>query len=275
MIDEAADELAARARIREVIDDARERVEAIVEPAIPTASFLAALAEELAAATRDPSSAEYPELVDPDAYWEAAVKPQSRSVKRSVGAVLEYAETHIAGQVAAAEVELGARVDQWAGTASPDDPMARGRVIDEIANECQSLHHLVAQLIGVLPPRDELQLAHDALDEARRQKAITDVEALKPVYLREAGGDEEHQRYAEQQWSETFADRVSHRDMLLRGEVPWRHQELAIVGQERTRDQLSEMVDAVVARLQQPLLEVGARLVRRYDAFVVPWIDGA
>ena len=99
---------------------------------------------------------------------------------------------------------------------------------------------------------------------------MSDVEALKPMYMREAGGDEAHQRFAEQQWSETFADRVSHRDLMLRGEVPWRHQELAVVGYERTREQLEALIDETVTRLQQPLLEVGARLVRRYDSVSTP-----
>ena len=117
-----------------------------------------------------------------------------------------------------------------------------------------------------------LDLARQALDEARRQRAISDVEALKPMYLREAGGGEEHQQFAEQQWSETFADRVTHRGLMLRGEVPWRHQELTVIGHERAREQLETMIDEVVTRLQQPLLEVGARLVRRYDSVATPSI---
>lgn len=263
-----AGELQAHGRIREVIEDATRRVAAIVEPAVPTPSFLAALGDELNAAAADPSSVSHPELVDPDAYWEAAIKPQSQSVRRAVTAVLEYAESHIEAHLATAEAELEAMVDQRA-TAAPD-PGERAEVIDDIASHCQVLHHLVAELIGILPPRDDLAVAHEALDEARRQRAVADVEALKPIYLREAGGDEEHQRFAEQQWSETFSDRVSHRDLMLRSEVPWRHQELAVVGHERTCDQLDTMVDEAVTRLQQPLLEVGARLVRRYDSVTSP-----
>ena len=68
----------------------------------------------------------------------------------------------------------------------------------------------------------------------------------------------------------TFADRVTHRDLMLRGEVPWRHQELTVIGHERTREQLETMIDEVVTQLQQPLLEVGARLVRRYDSVTTP-----
>jgi hypothetical protein len=261
-------ELEAHGRIRSVIEDASRRVTAIVEPAVPTASFLAALADELGAAMADPSSVAHPELVDPDAYWEAAIKPQSQSVRRAVGAVLEYTESHIEAHLATAEAELEVMVDERAATAA--DPGDRAKVIDDIATHCQVLHHLVAELIGILPSRDQLDRAREALDEARRQRAVTDVGALKPVYLREAGGDEEHQRFAEQQWSETFSDRVAHRDLMLRGEVPWRHQELAIVGHERTCDQLDTMVNDMVTRLQQPLLEVGARLVRRYDSVISP-----
>jgi hypothetical protein len=261
-------ELEAHGRIRAVIEDATRRVAAIVEPAVPTTSFLAALAEELGAASADPASTPYPELIDPDAYWEAAVKPQSQSIRRGVTAVLEYAESHIEAHLATAEAELEVWVDRRAEAAA--EPGERAEVIDDIATHCQVLHHLVAGLIGAVPARDQLETAHEALDEARRRKAITDVEALKPVYLREAGGDEEHQRFAEQQWSETFSDRVAHRDLMLRGEVPWRHQELAIVGHERTCNQLDTQINETVTRLQQPLLEVGARLVRRYDSVTSP-----
>lgn len=270
MIPDAGDELGAHARIREVVDDARERVAAIVEPATPTAAFLASLGDELNSASTDPSSVPHPELADPDAYWEAAVKPQNQSVRRSVAAVLEYAESHIAAQVALAEAELEVKISERAAAAAADEAGTRAGVIDDIASQCQILHHLVAELIEILPSRDQLELARQALEEARRQRAISDVEALKPMYLSEAGGGEEHQRFAEQQWSETFADRVSHRGLMLRGEVPWRHQELAIVGHERTRDHLDTMIDEAVTRLQQPLLDVGARLVRRYDSVVTP-----
>lgn len=264
------DELGAHARIREVVEDAGERVAAIVEPATPTASFLASLGDELSAVSTDPSSVPHPELADPDAYWEAAIKPQNQSVRRSVVTVLEYAESHISAHVRAAEAELEIEISERAAAAVADEPGARAGVIDDIARQCQVLHHLVAELIGILPSRDQLDLARQALDEARRQRAIGDVEALKPMYLREAGGGEEHQQFAEEQWSETFADRVTHRGLMLRGEVPWRHQELAVVGHERTRDQLETMIDEVVARLQQPLLELGARLVRRYDSVTTP-----
>ena len=270
MIPDVGHELAAHARIREIVEDARERVNEILEPAIPTAAFLAALGDELAAAAADPSSVEHPELVDPDAYWEAAIKPQGQSVRRAVAAVMEYAEKRISSEVTMAEAELEVHIGERAAMASPDDANARAEVIDDIATHCQVLHHLVAELIGALPSQENHELAHQALDEARRQRAVSDVEALKPMYLREAGGDEAHQQFAEQQWSETFADRVAHRDQMLRSEVPWRHQELVVVGYDRTREQLETLIDETVIRLQQPLLEVGARLVRRYDSVSAP-----
>lgn len=265
MIPDVGNETAAHTRIREVVEDARRRVEAIVEPATPSASFLASLGDELSAADADPESVPHPQLVDPQEYWDAAIKPQNQSVRRSVSAVLDYAESHIGAHVAAAEAELKVIISEQAAAVSPDDAGARAAVIDDIANHCQQLHHLVAELISVLPSREPLELARQALDEARRLRAVSDVEALKPMYLREAGGDEDHQQFAEQQWSETFADRVSYRDLMLRSEVPWRHQELAVIGHERTRDQFDALVDDVVARMQEPLLDVGARLVRCYD----------
>ena len=80
---DVGDELDAHAQIREIVEDVGQRIAAIVEPATPTASLLASLGDELNTASADPSSVPHPELVDPDAYWEAAVKPQSPGVVRS------------------------------------------------------------------------------------------------------------------------------------------------------------------------------------------------
>lgn len=265
MIPDVGDELDAHARIREVVADTGRRVASIIDPVVPTASFLASLADELAAARADEASVPHPELLDPEAYWEATVKPQGSYVRRTADEVLEYAEARILAHVAEAESELEAIVGRRAQSTSAADGATRAAVIDDIATHCQTLHHLVAGLIAVLPPADQLEIARQGYDDARRRRAVSDVETLKPIYLREAGGDENHQRFAEQQWTETFADRVSHRDLMLRAEVPWRHQELALIGYERVREHLEATVDDAVARLQQPLLEVGARLVRLYD----------
>jgi hypothetical protein len=265
VIPDVGDELDAHARIREVVADTGRRVASIIDPVVPTASFLASLADELAAARADEASVPHPELLDPEAYWEATVKPQGSYVRRTADEVLEYAEARILAHVAEAESELEAIVGRRAQSTSAADGATRAAVIDDIATHCQTLHHLVAGLIAVLPPADQLEIARQGYDDARRRRAVSDVETLKPIYLREAGGDENHQRFAEQQWTETFADRVSHRDLMLRAEVPWRHQELALIGYERVREHLEATVDDAVARLQQPLLEVGARLVRLYD----------
>jgi hypothetical protein len=173
----------------------------------------------------------------------------------------------MSGGVTEAESELQVTVGEWARAAATDGT-SRAGVIDDIATHCQTLHHLMAELIRVMPSAQPLEAARQLLDETRRKRAIADVESLKSAYLREAGGDEAHQRFAEQQWSETFADRVSHRDLMLQGQVPWRHQELAVIGHERVREQIEAAIDEAVGRLQQPLLEVGARLVRYYDTAV-------
>lgn len=259
---EAAALRGVRERVAEVIDDARRLVADIVDPACPTAGFLAALAEELVRATTAPGSAEFPELIEPDAYWEATVKPQSRSVRRAVAEVIEHTEARLAEAASEVESALRVRVDAAHGGGLGE---ARTNVVDEIAVTCQGLHHLMAEMIRIVPSDKAVTVARSALEEGRRRRAVADVEALKPAYLREAGGGEGHQRFAEQQWSETFAERVAHRDTLLRGEVPWRHQELAVVGHERTMTDVRAMVDEAVVRLQEPLMSMGERMVRRYD----------
>ena len=97
---------------------------------------------------------------------------------------------------------------------------------------------------------------------------MADVESLKAAYLRDAGGDDAHQQFAAQQWSETFAERVAHRHSMLAAQAPWRHQEFALVGYERARAEIDRIVEETTSRLQAPLRELRPLLLARFDAEV-------
>ena len=251
-----------------MIDDGRSRVAGIIEPACPTSTFLDALGEELKAAAADPSSVPYPELVDADEYWQSTVKPQGQSVRRAGVELVENLEARLAGLLAEAESELEGRVDAASRQArqSQNSAVARRDAIDDVAKQCQVLHHQLAELLTVLPSADPIVAARTSFEEQRRVQATTDVESLRAAYLQEAGGDDAHQSFAAQQWSETFSERIGHRDTMLRGQTPWRHLELAIVGHERCREAIFEAIEAAVERLQAPLIQIGERLVHRYDS---------
>ena len=254
--------------LRSAIDDARARLGALLDPACPTRNFLEALGEELSRAVSEPDSVPYPDLVDPDAYWNASVKPQSTSLRRSAGEIVAWLEDRVVATMTVAEQDLKSMVERAAEQTGLDYTTARAELADRVDRRCMALHHLLAEALHILTPADRLHEARSWMEGDLRVAATADVEGLKEAYLREAGGDDAHQQFAEQQWSETFADRVAHREALLRGEIPWRHLELALVGYERTRAELEQLVEDAVARLQAPLLDMRALLVERYDSLV-------
>lgn len=262
-----ATEVALTSEFRAAIDDARDRITAILEPACPTPAFLAALRDEVQRAVDDPSSVPYPELADPDAYWEATVKPQSRSLRDSVAVVVEWLEQRIITTMEVAETDLKSLVDTAAADPGPDPAALRLLIAQEIEIRCLELHHQMAEVLGILPVSTVAE-ARAAGDEAIRAQATRDVEGLKSAYLRDAGGDDAHQQFAAQQWSETFAERVMHRHSMLAAEPPWRHQEFALVGYERARAEVERLVEEATVRLQTPLRDVQALLLARYDAAV-------
>lgn len=263
-----ATEIALAAEFREAIDDARNRVHAVLEPACPTPAFLQALREEVDRALTDPASVPYPELADADAYWEATVKPQSRSVRDAVAGIVEWLEQRIITTMEVAETNLKSLVDTAAADPGPDPEALRALVAEEIDGRCRELHHQMAEVLDVLSAGDGLAEARRHADEAMRAQATADVASLKEAYLRDAGGDEAHQRFAEQQWSETFAERVNHRFTMLAAQAPWRHQELALVGYERARREAERLVEESAERLQAPLGVMRGPLLERFDAAV-------
>ncbi len=263
-----ANDAALAEELRSAIDDAGARLAALLDPACPTRNFLEALGAELSRAATDPESVPYPGRIAPDAYGNASVKPQGASLRRGAGDIIAWLEDRVVATMTVAEQDLKSMVETAAGNAGLDPVSARAELSERIDRRCMALHHLLAEALHIVTPADRLVEARSAMQSDLRVRATADVESLKAAYLREAGGDDAHQQFAEQQWSETFADRVVHREALLRGEIPWRHLELALVGFERTRSELEQLVEDAVVRLQAPLLDMRALLVERYDGLV-------
>lgn len=263
-----ATEVALATEFSAAIDDTRDRVAAVLGPACPTAAFLAALRDEVQRAADDPSSVPYPELADADAYWEATVKPQSRSLRDGVAAIVDWLEQRIITTMEVAETDMKSLVDTAAAEPGPDPAALRVLIAQEVEIRCLELHHQMAEVLSVLPANTAVNDARAAGEEAMRARATSDVESLKAAYLRDAGGDDAHQQFAAQQWSETFAERVSHRHSMLGATAPWRHQEFALVGYERARAEIERLVEETTVRLQTPLRDVQALLLERYDAAI-------
>lgn len=250
---------------RSAVAEARGRITAVVDPACPTPAFMSALADELARAEADPTSVPYPELADADQYWAAAIQPQMQAAHDQVTSVLEWLEQQIVQTMGVAEADLKREVDVALANTTGNALADRSDLEGTLQERCSELHHQMAELLGALPDPQLLTDAQDAFMESLRRQAVTDVDGLKPAYLAEAGGDDAHQQFAEQQWSETYAERVAHREAMLAGVSPWRHQHLAVVGYERIRADAEQLVEASVARLQAPLGGLPQLLLQRYD----------
>ena len=258
-------ELALAAEFRSAIDDAGARIASVLEPQCPTAEFLDALQGELEQAASDPASVPYPDLVDPESYWEASVKPQARALRASVVTIVEWLESRVINTMEVAEADMKQLVDTAAADPGLDPEATRARLEDRLGERCGTLRHQMAELLDVLPSRTPLDDARSAYRDSLRATAADDVDGLKVAYLRDAGGDDAHQQFAEQQWSETYSDRIAHREALLAATSPWRHQELTLVGHERAWAEVEALVEAAVTRLQRPLGGMTDLLIARFD----------
>lgn len=265
---ERATEAALTDEFRSAIEDARRRIAAVLEPSCPTTAFLDALRAEVERALQDPSSVPYPELADPDQYWEATVKPQTQSIRSTVMAIVDWLEQRVITTMEVAETDLKLMVEAAAADPGLDPAATRAKLSAAVDQRCIELHHQMAEVMTVLPQELPVRLARQTAADAMRGRASADVASLKAAYLRDAGGDEEHQRFAEQQWSETFAERVAHREAMLAGSPPWRHQEFALVGYERALAEVEQAVEASANRLQAPLIELPSLLMARFDESV-------
>ncbi|MBT5849489.1 MAG: hypothetical protein HOH36_03530 [Acidimicrobiaceae bacterium] len=261
-------ELSVAVEFRTAMADARARVASLLEPACPNVAFLNALRAELANASADATSVPYPELLDPDTYWKASVNPQAKVLRHGVIGVIEWLQDRVIETMELAETELKQIVDFSAANPGPNMHATRTELRNRITQLCDSLHQQMAELLDLLPDRVPLDEARAANNAALTRRATVDVEGLENAYLREAGGDDAHQTYAAEQWSETFADRVAHRQALLAGASPWRHQELALISYESTWQESESLVDAAVTRLQAPLSMMQQLLMERFDELV-------
>ena len=248
--------------------EARVRVAAILDPGRPTPEFMAALADELNRAVADPTSVPYPDLADPDRYWTASVQPQITACHEHIEAVLAWLESQVVQTMGVAEADLKRVVDVAVAEPGPNPVADRSALASSLEARCNELHHQMAELLQVVPERHPLESAQQAFAESVRAQAQADVDALKAIYLAEAGGDDQHQAYAEQQWSETYPERVAHREALLVAAPPWRHQSLALTGYDRSLTDAEQAVEALVATLQAPLAGLPALLLERYDTAV-------
>lgn len=255
-------------RILEIVADATGRIAAEMDPVCPTSTYLTTLSREVEMAQADPASVAHPELVDAETYWEVSVKPQGAALRSTVSEILEWLEAGVVSMMGAAESELKALVDTSSPQPGADTELARQSLEHQVNARCLELHHLMAEVLRVVPTSESLDEARTFLSDQLRSRATSDVDSLKDAYMSGAGGDDQHQQFAQKQWSDTHADRVSHREALLQAEPPWRHQEMALVGHERTQAAVAEMVEAVVERLQAPLSGMSRPLMERYDA---PW----
>ena len=265
-VDEIREQLAAE--FQEHAAEAQSRVGSILDPGRPTPEFMAALADELNRAMADPDAVPYPDLTDPDRYWAASVQPQITASHEHIEAVLAWLESQVVQTMGVAETDLKRVVDVAVSEPGVNPAADRTAVAAALEARCNELHHQMADLLRVVPERTPFEAAQTHYTEALRTQATSDVDALKSVYLAEAGGDEAHQRFAEQQWSETYGDRIAHREALLAGTPPWRHQFLALTGYDRSLSEAEQAVENLVSRLQAPLGGLPALLLERYDAAV-------
>lgn len=263
-VDAIREELAAE--FQEHAAEARSRVSSILDPGRPTPEFMVALADELNRAMADPTAVPYPDLTDPDRYWAASVQPQIAACHEHIEAVLTWLESQVVQTMGVAETDLKRVVDVALAEPSANPVADRTALATALDARCTELHHQMAELLQVVPQRAPFEAAQEHYSDALRAQAKTDVDALKSVYLTEAGGDETHQRFAEQQWSETYGDRIAHREALLAGTPPWRHQYLALTGYDRSLSEAEQAVEHLVSRLQAPLSGLPALLLERYDA---------
>ena len=155
-----ATEVALTTEFRAAIDDGRDRIAAVLVPACPTSAFLAALRDEVQHAVDDPPSVPYPELADAEAYWEATVKPQSRSLRDPVAAIVEWLEQRIITTMEVAETDLKVARRYRRGTSRvPTRPPCGSSIAEEVEIRCMELHHQMAEVLE-RPPGSGTTIVH-------------------------------------------------------------------------------------------------------------------
>ncbi|RMH70368.1 MAG: hypothetical protein D6683_15390, partial [Actinomyces sp.] len=143
------------AAVRGAVSEARERLASVVDADRPTTDYLDALREEVVTGLADPGAAAYPELLDPAAFWTASIAPRIRAVRRAAKALLGSLEETIVDVMGRAETELKSLVDEAAS--SPDAAARRAEVVDRVGDRLVRLHHLMAEVLTVVPDRESLE----------------------------------------------------------------------------------------------------------------------
>ena len=251
-----------------IAGEATAEILARVEHGRPDTKYLRALGDELILAQKSPSAVPYPELVDADVYWTKAAWPQAAALVASVRAYLTELEPRIEMVMIDSESDLkswvqGLVFDGVEVADSAADP--REEVIDAIVQRCEQFDTMLRTLASIAPPLEPVVVLRTEFEVARHRAAVGEVKKLKAVYLRQAGGDADHQRRAKEEWQATFETRVEHRAVELQAELPWRHQELAIDAHERAVETVHDDVTRMIDRLTMALLSIGERLVLFYD----------
>ena len=252
-----------------VAGEATEEILLRVEHGRPDTRYLRALGDELILAQKSPSAVPYPELVDADVYWTKAAWPQAAALVASVRSYLTELEPRLETVMADSEADLRSWVQGLvfdgaeAAADSVGDP--REEVIDAIVARCEQFDGMLRALASIAPPLEPVVALRAELEAARHRAAAGEVKKLRATYLRQAGGDADHQRRVKEEWQATFETRVEHRAVELQAELPWRHQELSIDAHERAMETVHDDVTRMIDRLTMALLSIGERLVLFYD----------
>ena len=251
-----------------LVGESKAEVTSILERTRPSMKYLRALGDELLLAQRSPGSVPYPELVDPEVYWTKAAWPQAAAAVAAAREYLIELRPRVEMIMIGAEADMKGWVSQliFEGTAAAD-PVAdpRSGVINAIVERCEQFDGMIRALESVAPEPEAMAQLRREFELARHRSALAEVKKLKSVYLRQAGGDPEHQRVAKEEWQATVDNRVAHRSVELQGELPWRHQELAIEAHERAAQVVRSDIETMVNGLADGVLAIGERLVLHYD----------
>ena len=245
--------------------EACQRIDAILEVLLPTPEYMTALKVELAAAAQDPSSVPYPDLVDPDRFWDIAVRPQLRAIYDQVTTVFAWLEAQVVGVMSVAEREMRVTVEEAIGRRSADVAADRADLEQRLTHYCGEVAAQIDGFGSILQENPLFTRAQQAFDESLITKSASDVDGLHEAYLRDAGGDEAHQALAQQEWEATYDERVAFRKALLEAEQPWRHQSLSIAGYRRAWDGTRAMLDQLCVNLKAPLNGIPRFLIEDFD----------
>ncbi len=250
--------------IAAVIAAVRRRVQELVDGASPTPDFLRKLGDSLQAAQR---SGGRPEVVDPDRFWTETLWPRAGELGSKAEAIIAEGVAEIEGLLVGIESELIGWSKQMAWEASANGAVIEGRTeaIDRIADRLESLHNSVAALAEAGPEPRVIDATRVVLHEHLARAGQETVRKERKPYLASAGSDPQSQRLAELQWEALVPDRLTQHEAALRGQLPWRHQEMALHAMAEAVARLRQRTQEAAERLTAPLFSLGERVVLAFD----------